>query len=115
MGTVIIPRVKQEERMEMKFRTLSGAIVSHGPMAQATVRSGLADSAAERGVGQVETAHLLRKQIESVIREYGADAAEAALAICVILDGNLDLANEGYFDGDETVLKVLMAVEEGDT
>jgi len=94
--------------MEMKFRTTSGAIINIDPMAEAPVQWGMADPGAERGVGQVESAHLLRKQIERVIREYGADPAEAALAICVILDGNLGLAEDGYFDGDETVLKALM-------
>lgn len=100
--------------MEMKFRTRSGAIISHDPMAEAPTQSGLADPAAERVVGQVEPAHLLRRQIESVIREYGADPTEAALAVCVILDDNLGLAEQGYFDGDETVLKALMAADQAD-
>ena len=69
---------------------------------------------AERGVGQVEPAHLLRKQIESVIREYGADPAEAALAVCVILDGNLGLAEDGYFDDDEFVLNAILAKGQAD-
>lgn len=100
--------------MEMKFRTTSGAIISRDPLAEAPAQFGLADPAAERGVGQVEPAHLLRKQIERVIREYSADPAKAALAVCVILDGNLGLAEDGYFDGDETVLKALMAADQAD-
>jgi hypothetical protein len=100
--------------MEMKFRTPSGAIISHDPIAAAPAQFGLADPAAERGVGQVEPAHLLRKQIERVIRECGADPAKAALGVCVILDGNLGLAEDGYFDGDETVLKALMAADQAD-
>lgn len=100
--------------MEMKFRTMPGAIISRDPMAEAPAQSALADPAAERGVGQVEPASLLRKQIERVIREYGADPAEAALAVCVILDGNLGLAEDGYFDDDETVLKTLMANDQAD-
>lgn len=45
--------------MEMKFRTMSGAIISRDPMAEAPAQSALADPAAERGVGQVEPASLL--------------------------------------------------------
>ncbi|KPY39334.1 Uncharacterized protein ALO52_00148 [Pseudomonas syringae pv. primulae] len=100
--------------MEMKFRTTSGAIISRDPLADAPALLGLADPATERGVGQVEPAHLLRKQIERVIREYSADPAKAALAVCVILEGNLGLAEDGYFDGDETVLKALMAADQAD-
>jgi hypothetical protein len=100
--------------MEMNFRTPSGAIIPHDPIAEASAPLGLADPAAERGVGQVEPAHFLRKQIERVIREYGADPAEAALAVCVILDGNLGLAERGYFDGDDTVLNALMNADQAD-
>lgn len=98
--------------MEMKFRTPTGTLISYDPLAEAPAPMGLADPAAVRGVGQVEPAYLLRKQIESVIREYSADPAKAALAVCVILDGNLSLAENGYFDGDETVLKALLAADE---
>lgn len=100
--------------MEMKFRTTSGAIISRDPLAEVPAPVGLADPAAERGVGQVEPALLLRKQIERVIREYGADPAGAALAVCVILDGNLGLAEDGYFDDDETVLKAILAADPAD-
>ncbi|ERW60434.1 hypothetical protein Q024_06554 [Pseudomonas aeruginosa BWHPSA011] len=100
--------------MDMKFRTASGAIVSANPLADAPTPVSLANPATERGVGQVEPAHLLRKQIESVIREYGADPAEAALAVCVILDGNLGLAEDGYFDDDETVLNAILAADQAD-
>lgn len=100
--------------MEMKFRTADGATFTADLMAEALTPVGLADPAAERGVGQVEPAHLLRKQIERVIREYGADPAKAALAVCVILDGNLDLAVDGYFDDDETVLNALIAGNQTD-
>lgn len=100
--------------MDMKFRTASGAIVSANPLADAPTPVSLANPATERGVGQVEPAHLLRKQIESVIREYGAEPAEAALAVCVILDGNLGLAEDGYFDDDETVLNAILAADQTD-
>lgn len=99
---------------EMKFRTQDGAIISLDPLAEAPAPLGLADPVTERGVGQVETAHLLRKQIERVIREHSADPAKAALEVCVILDGNLGLAEDGYFDGDETVLNALMAADQAD-
>lgn len=99
--------------MEMNFRTSSGAIVTADSMAEAPSSLGLADPLAERGIGQIEPAHLLRKQIERVIREYGTDPAQAALAVCIILDGNLGLAENGYFDDDEAVLSAL--TEEGAT
>src|SRR3990167_5563451 len=90
------------------------SIVTADPMAERQTPLELADPAAERGVGQVEPAHLLRKQIEGVIREYGADPAEAALAVCVILDGNLGLAEDGWFDDDETVLNAIIAGNQAD-
>lgn len=100
--------------MEMNFRTTSGATVNANPMADSAAPVSLPDPAAEHGVGQVEPAHLLRKQIERVIREYGADPAEAALAVCVILDGNLGLAEDGYFDDDDTVLSAILAKDQAD-
>ncbi|MBW6122599.1 hypothetical protein KZ843_06790 [Pseudomonas aeruginosa] len=98
----------------MKFRTTSGAIINANPLADSPAPVSLPDPAAERGVGQMEPAHLLRKQIERVIREYGADPAEAALAICVVLDGNLGLAEKGYFDDDEAVLNAILAKDQAD-
>jgi len=102
--------------MEMKFRTASGAIVSGDPMSMSVAQGtlGLADPGAERGIGQVEPASLLRKQIERVIRGHSADPAKAALAVCVILDGNFGLAEEGYFDDDEVVLKALLDADRCD-
>lgn len=100
--------------MEMKFRTTSGAIVNANPLADSPAPLSLPDPAAERGVGQVESSSLLRKQIERQIRDYGADPAEAALAVCVILDGNLGLAEDGYFDDDPTVLNALLANDQAD-
>ncbi|ELQ8317595.1 MULTISPECIES: hypothetical protein [Pseudomonadaceae] len=100
--------------MEIKFRTTSGAIVNANPLADSPAPASLPDPAAERGVGQVESAHILRKQIERVIREYGADPAEAALAVCVVLDGNLGLAEDGYFDDDEAVLNAILAKDQAD-
>lgn len=99
--------------MEMKFRTTSGDIISAAPQAEAPTAV-LADPASERGAGQVESALLFRKQIERVIREYSADPARAALAVCVILDGNLDLAEDGFFDDDETVLNAILANDQAD-
>ena len=100
--------------MEMKFRTTSGVIISADPQEESPAPVGLTDPAFERGVGQIEPVRLLRKQIERVIREYGADPAVAALAVCVILDGNLGLAEDGYFDDDETVLNALLANDQTD-
>ncbi|HGW5540857.1 TPA: hypothetical protein ACNIM8_005943 [Pseudomonas aeruginosa] len=100
--------------MEMKFRTTSGAVISFDPLADSHGPVGLPDPATDRGVGQVEPVHLLRKQIESVIRQYGADPAKAALAVCVLLDGNLELADDGYFDDDEAVLNAISAQDEAE-
>ncbi|MFV0455587.1 MAG: hypothetical protein ACK5NQ_11460 [Pseudomonas sp.] len=98
--------------MEMKFRTTSGVIVSANPMTEEQAPLGLADAAAESGVGQLEPAHLLRKQIERVIRDFNGDPAQAALAVCVILDGNLGLVEDGYFDDDEAVLNAIFEAEQ---
>jgi len=100
--------------MEMKYRTTSGAIISRDPMEQSPGHAFLPDPAAERGVGTVESEPLLRKEIERLIREYGADPVEAALAICVVLDGHLGLAEEGYFDDDKTVLVALQEADQAD-
>ena len=100
--------------MEMKFRTRSGAIISADPQAEQSASLGLADPSAEQGVAQVEPAHLLRKQIERVIREYGADPAKAARAVSVILEGYLGLAENGYFDDDEAVLNAILAKGQAD-
>jgi hypothetical protein len=94
--------------MEMKFRTLSGAIISHDPMAQAEAPLGLANPAA---VDHVQPANLLRKQIERVIREYSADPTKAAMAVCVMLDEHLDLAEKGWFDNDEAVQEAIIAAD----
>ncbi len=95
--------------MEMNFRTTSGSLVRADPVAESPALLGLNDPSVEPGEGQAEPAHLLRKQIEGVIREYQADPAKAALAVCVILDGNLGLAEDGYFDDDEAVMNALLA------
>nr|WP_172687432.1 hypothetical protein [Pseudomonas syringae]ARO45251.1 hypothetical protein [Pseudomonas syringae pv. actinidiae] len=97
--------------MDQKFRTTSGSIISVDPLRESSAPLELGDPAAERGVGNLVPANLIRKQIERVIREYGSDPAEAALAICVILDGNLGLAEDGYFDDDETVMKAILAAD----
>ncbi|EKF7416792.1 TPA: hypothetical protein ACNVX4_006302 [Pseudomonas aeruginosa] len=94
--------------MEMNFRTTAGAIISANPQTEQLKGATLADPAAEQGIGQVEPAFLLRKQIEHAIRECNSDPAAAALAVCVILDSRLDLAEEGYFDDDETVLNAIV-------
>lgn len=99
----------------MKYRTTSGAIINRDPMAQSPEQIFLSDPAAERGAGQVESVPPLRRHIESLIREYGSNPAEAALAICVVLDGHLGLAEDGYFDDDETVIKALQEADQADT
>ncbi|MGV8842683.1 MAG: hypothetical protein ACOH2I_05460 [Pseudomonas sp.] len=93
--------------MEMKFHTSSGAVVTANSLAESGPALALADPTDEPGVGQLEAANLLRKQIEAIIREFHDDPEQAALAVCVILDGNLGLSEDGWFDDDETVLNAI--------
>jgi len=68
--------------------------------------------ASQRGVGQLEPAHPVRRQIESLIRQYSADPARAALAVCVFLDANLGLAEEGHFNDDQMVLNAIIVADQ---
>ncbi|WP_152222118.1 hypothetical protein [Pseudomonas sp. SCB32] len=42
----------------------------------------------------------LRKEIENTIREANEDRANAALAICLLLESKLGLSEQGWFDDD---------------
>ncbi|WP_207888394.1 hypothetical protein [Pseudomonas sp. 30_B] len=42
----------------------------------------------------------LRKEIETAIREANEDRANAALAICLLLESRLGLSAQGWFDDD---------------
>lgn len=98
--------------MEMKFRTPSGSIVTANPMAEVKPAVALGDPTAEPGVGQLEAANLLRKNIERLIRESNGDPSIAATKICVMLDEHLDLAANGWFDNDEAVQSAILAADQ---
>lgn len=49
----------------------------------------------------------LRKEIENTIREAREDRANAALAICVLLEEKLGLAQTGWFDDDPLALQAI--------
>lgn len=49
----------------------------------------------------------LRKEIESTIREAREDRANAALAICVLLEEKLGLSQKGWFDDDPLALQAI--------
>ena len=40
--------------------------------------------------------------------------SDRLLAVCVVLDGKLGLAEDGYFDDDETVLNAILAKDQAD-
>jgi len=42
----------------------------------------------------------LRKEIETAIRETKEDRANAALAICLLLESKMGLSEQGWFDDD---------------
>lgn len=71
----------------------------------------LGDPAGETGTGQLETAKLLRKKVEKIIREFNGDPSKAAMKICVMLDEQLDLAANGWFDNDEAVQDAILAAD----
>jgi hypothetical protein len=49
----------------------------------------------------------LRKEIENAIREAREDRANAALAICVLLESKLGLSQNGWFDDDPLALQAI--------
>lgn len=49
----------------------------------------------------------LRKEIENTIREAREDRANAALAICVLLEEKLGLSERGWFDDDPLALQTI--------
>ncbi|WP_238347424.1 MULTISPECIES: hypothetical protein [unclassified Pseudomonas] len=99
---------------EMKFRTLDGASVTLNPTAELVEPLTLDDPEREPGTGQLETGNLLRKDVEKLIREFSGEPAKAALAICVMLDDHLDLAENGWFDNDEVVQDAIIAADPQD-
>jgi hypothetical protein len=53
----------------------------------------------------------LREEIEKVISEADGDTAQAAMAVCIMLDDHLDLAENGWFDNDEAVQDAIIAAD----
>lgn len=50
---------------------------------------------------------VLREQIELAIRKHASDPAAAAVAVCVVLENEIGLAGNGWFDGDNEVIKAI--------
>lgn len=48
----------------------------------------------------------LREKIEAAIETSG-EAGQAAIAVCVLLDEQIGLADYGWFDNDEVMLAAL--------
>ena len=48
---------------------------------------------------------MLRELIESAIRESAGDPAKAAVAVCIVLEDEIGLSGNGWFDGDEVMDK----------
>jgi hypothetical protein len=53
----------------------------------------------------------LREKIEAAISAAQGNNKEAALNVCVLLEQEMDLSGNGWFDGDEELVAVLEAQE----
>lgn len=51
----------------------------------------------------------LRARIERAIRRHASDPAAAALAVCVVLEDEIGLSGNGWFDDDGGVSDALTA------
>lgn len=49
----------------------------------------------------------LREVIKAAIESAGGDTEKAAIAVCLVLDDELDISGNGWFDGDEVIEKAL--------
>lgn len=49
----------------------------------------------------------LRHKIAEVIKEAGGDADQAAIGVCRLLEDEIGLAGNGWFDNDEEILEIL--------
>lgn len=56
----------------------------------------------------------LRAKIEAAIAASEGNSQKAALDVCVLLEGEVGLSGNGWFDDDETVLEALMADDQAD-
>lgn len=97
----------------MQFRTQSGDLVDIDLTNLNAPCPELADPAIAQGEGQLMP-KLLRHRIEEVIREFAADPAKAALELCVMLDGEFDLAENGRFEDDDEVIEAIIEARQAD-
>ncbi|MGK3116030.1 hypothetical protein [Candidatus Pantoea formicae] len=49
----------------------------------------------------------LRNKIADAIKDTGGDADQAAIKICRLLEDEIGLAGNGWFDNDEEMLELL--------
>lgn len=49
----------------------------------------------------------LRHKIAEVIKNAGSDADQAAIEVCRLLEDEIGLAGNGWFDNDEEMLQLL--------
>ena len=50
---------------------------------------------------------VLREVIQAAIERANGDAAKAAIAVCVVLEDEIGLAGNGWFDNDPVVEEAL--------
>lgn len=58
-------------------------------------------------INRKESSCLLRHKIEMEILLHQSDLTKAALAVCILLENEIGLAGNGWFDGDDEVLAAL--------
>lgn len=56
---------------------------------------------------------MLRERIQLIIENNKSDPKEAAIQVCLLLEDRLDLAGNGWFDGDAE-LEARLGIEEDD-
>lgn len=100
--------------MELKFKTSAGDTIVADPNEPSQQPRVLGEFAGDSNAGQLETSDLLRKEIEKQIRSLNGDPVKAAMAICVMLDERLGLAENGFFDNDEAVIDAISNANQDD-
>ena len=48
-----------------------------------------------------------REKIEEIIKESGSDTSTAAINICILLDDEIGLIGNGWFDDDDELRKLI--------
>lgn len=94
----------------MQFKTSEGKLLDLDPT-KASHTLIIGSTAGAMGDAQPEPAVNLRAEIERTIREAGGDTAQAAMAVCVMLNEHLDLAENGWFDNDEAVQDAIIGAD----